>query len=139
MTEKEIRAVVLARTMLFNYGQGIWSPVCVYMDLCKLTGIKTQMRALPEYKSLQNIPFSFFTKEMMGVDNCDFVLYDRIEEEQRFLSLGTAAKLCWLNNYTSMKHLLFMFDDTMYIGIQIILRSWNRPRYDPTRLPFQVA
>ncbi len=134
---EEKRCIAAARTFLYNYGQGVYTPMDVYFDCCHLVDCKPMLCALPDFKLLP--AFSFFSKKHLRFAGAQFCLFDRDDEVTHFFSLGMAAKINWLHNFCTMQILLFNFSPESLERIETILTSWQRPAYDYSFIPFTRA
>ena len=132
-TDSEKRCIALARTFLYNYGQGVTSPTDMYFDCCHLLSIPTKLQSsVPEFKILP--AFSFFSKRHLTYAHAQFCLFDPERHEGiSFLCLPTAAKLNWLYWMHSMQVLMFNFSAEELSRVEDILTTWNRPAYEYTR------
>lgn len=139
ISDSDKRCISLSRTLLFNYGQGIWTPLNVYLDCCVLLDTAPNLSSLPSYKPL-NLSFSFFSKQSCYTG---FILYnnynERYGEEKLFCAQPSVTKLCWLRNFTYMQELFFNFSDEEIEKVVRILWRWKRPLYLIDRIPFQKA
>ena len=135
--KQDKRLIAAARTLLFNFGQGMWSPVDVYWDCCHLLGCEPKLTATPDYK-LRLPGISFFSKKFLYKET--MVLFDKDSnsnaEVKQFQSLPYVTKLNWLYNFTYAQVLLFSFSEVELQQIQHILFSWERPAYDYLTIPY---
>lgn len=126
-TDQEKRTLAAARTLLFNYGQGLWTPHSVYQDLCVLLSVPSKLSALPSFKHLP-FRFSFFSKKTASPYNIGgcyhFMLYNGPEEKDSFLVLPSSTKLCWMRAFYWAQELLFNFPEEEIENIFKILACW---------------
>ena len=138
MNEK--RCIAVARTLLFNYGTGIWTPVGVFRDCCKLLGEENnKLSPLPDFQPVE-VPISFFSKRYIysSIGRHSFCLFQP-EEQNLFCSLPPGPKLNWIRNFSSMLEILSNFSKEEHQFISHILSTWTRTTYDYLCIPFSLA
>lgn len=137
MNEK--RCIAAARTLLFNFNQGVWTPVSIFQDCCKLIDCDFKLKALPDFQPVE-IPISFFSKEyaygFIGLHSFQLFLP---AEQHKFCSLSAGPKLNLLHNFTSMTEILCNFSNEEHRFITKILSTWSRPYHDIFSVPFNIA
>lgn len=142
LSDQEKRNIAMARTLLFNYGQGLWTPHYIYQDACKLVGVSPQFSCIPEVKE---IPFawSFFSKKFIlrilntEQEQCNHMLLYGPANKVEFLAQPSAVKLNWFRNFFWVQELLFNFSAEAIEEVFEILRT--KPRELEKRLPFQIG
>lgn len=142
MNEQDKRNLAMARTLLFNYGQGLWTPFCRFRECCTLLGISPRLSASPNLSQDPclgtSYSWSFFSKMFCfypDVRQNRLILYDWFEAD-RFLRQPTAAKLNWLRNFSYAQELLFNFSaEDME---KILNKLLKHPRQLVERLPFSL-
>lgn len=138
MDHQKEHLIAAARTLLFNYGQGINTPHSNYLDICSLLRISPLLSPLPCFKPIP-FRFSFFSKKFVPCSTCQhFMLYARFSEEDDFLSLASGPKLNWMRNFYWAQELLFSFSSPEIEKIFSILREEKRPFYTWERSAFQI-
>lgn len=130
----------MARTLLFNYGQGLsdWTPFSIYRDACKLTGVSPIFETIPSFKEIP-YSWSFFSKKephKHDVPRCGHMMLYHWREKIEFLSQPSAVKINWFRNFYWTQELLFNFSTEDISLVFFLLRE--KPRVLETRLPFEL-
>ena len=133
-----LRLLAASRSLMFNYGQSLWSPYDRYKDLCRILGVSSALDPIPNYKPLA-YPFSFASKAYHTPHYGEFHLYHTGSEALQFLDLAPAIKLNWLRNFTKAQELLFSFNESeLDIIFREIIQPWGNPNHD-NRLPYEIS
>lgn len=125
----------MARTLLFNYGRGDLTPHSIFLRLCSGCATKPELSEPADFRGFISMPqLNFFSKEKR-FNWPFFVLYDKMEDEDVFLGLGTVEKLAWINNFNNALMLLTHNTAEQLVEINEILLRWKRADYDCLKLP----
>lgn len=137
-----LQTIALARTLLFNYGQALWTPRNRYLDCCRLLGCPSSLKPIPLMKEIP-FPFSFYSKQFFTRPGmylaCHFFFLYHPVEALEFLSIPPIQRLWWLRNFYDMQEILFSFEAKEIEEVYSLIKRNPPTNYNSQRIPFQLG